>query len=245
MHEALRLVPRMTHDQELTPLDDYGLAVLGLWLGGLGSREAVSRRPAAWATVQRLESGERKASSLWMLAWLDGLSAFSRGDQAALRRAREDARRSGHPLGWFLDRSLAPYGPAMAGNRPAAGSGLAALQWGCQFGDCGPGIPVMPNLATDRLAAATWLLEAGDTAQAIRLLVWYESLQRDWDATYSHVVAAFAFLMWARVEEAQGDVPAAKTHYEYFLRRFDAPMPGQRHLLEEARTALARLGADP
>jgi hypothetical protein len=241
MRVALRAKPHPADDEGLTPLDDYGLAVLGAWLGGVDTAEAVTRRPAALAMIQRLDPGDWKATARWTLAWLDGISAFTRKDRPALEHAREDARRSGHPLGWFLDRSLAPYGRALTGNRPAAGRELAALQWSCQSGECGPGIPVMPNLATDRLAAATWLLEAGDTAQATRLLVWYESLQGDWDASYNHVVAAFAYLMRARIDEAQGDLPAAKTHYEYFLRRFDTPMPGQRHLVEEARTALARL----
>jgi hypothetical protein len=102
----------------------------------------------------------------------------------------------------------------------------------------------MPNLATDRLAAATWLLEAGDTAQATRLLIWYESLQGNWDATFNHVAAAMGYLMRARIDEAQGDTRSAKMHYEYFLRRFDAPMPRQRHLVEEARAALARLSRE-
>jgi serine/threonine-protein kinase len=243
MQVALRAKPHPANDEGLTPIDDYGLAVLGAWLGGIEPAEATHRRPAALATVQRLEPGEWRKTARWVLAWLDGIFAFTRKDRAALERAREEARRSGHPLAWFLDRSLAPYDRALAGNRPLAGKELAALQWACQFGDCG-GMPVMPNLATDRLAAATWLLEAGDTAQATRLLIWYESFQDGWDGTYNDVVTGLAYLMRARIDEAQGDVRSAQMHYEYFLRRFDAPMPKQRHLVEEARTALARLGAD-
>jgi tetratricopeptide (TPR) repeat protein len=239
MHEALRLVPRTTNHEELTPLDDYGLAVLGGWLGAVGSREAEARRPAAWAGVQRLESGDQKAFSLWMLAWLDGLSAFTRGDKPALHRARKDAGRSGNPSGGSLDRSLAAFDRALSGDRATAGRELASTQWCIVTTSCA--YRIMPNIATDRLAAATWLLEAGDTAQAVRLLVWYESLQGGWDASYSHVTTALAYLLRARIEEAQGDAGSARTHYAYFLRRYDAPIPSQRHLVDEAQTALERL----
>jgi hypothetical protein len=163
-------------------------------------------------------------------------------DRAALERARADSRRSGHPLGGFLDRSLAAYGLALAGDRLAAGRQLAALQVCSVTRECG--YRIMASVATDRLAAATWLLGAGDTAQATRLLIWYESLQGNWDATFNHVAAAMGYLMRARIDEAQGDTRSAKTHYEYFLRRFDAPMPRQRHLVEEARAALARLSRE-
>jgi hypothetical protein len=99
----------------------------------------------------------------------------------------------------------------------------------------------MAHIATDRLAAATWLLEAGDTVQARRLLIWYESLQDEWDSSYNWVTTAPAYLMRARIDEAQGDTRAAADHYHQFLRRYDSPMPGQRHLVDEARAGLARV----
>jgi TolB-like protein len=242
MRVALRATPHPANDEGLTPVDDYGLAVLGAWLGGIEPAEAVRRRPAALATIGRLDPGDWRAESRWTLAWLDGMSAFAQKDRAALERARADSRRSGHPLGGFLDRSLAAYGRALAGDRLAAGQQLAALQVCSVTRECG--YRIMASVATDRLAAATWLLEAGDTAQATRLLIWYESLQGNWDATFNHVAAAMGYLMRARIDEAQGDTRSAKTHYEYFLRRFDAPMPRQRHLVEEARAALARLSRE-
>ena len=106
---------------------------------------------------------------------------------------------------------------------------------------------ITANVATDRLAAATWLLESGDTAQASRLLVYYESLQDDWDSAYNWVTTGPAYLMRARIAEAQGDTASAREHYDQFLRRYDAPMPGQRHLLDGARAGLARVSgrSDP
>ena len=239
MRVAQRAKPHPANDVGLTPVDDYGLAVLGAWLGGIDAAEATRRRPAAVATIERLDPGDRKTEVRWTMAWLDGISAFARKDRGALERARADARSSGHPLGWFLDRSLAAYGRALAGDRAAAGQQLAALQSCVVTPKCG--YRLMPNLATDRLAAATWLLEAGDTAQATSLLIWYESLQNDWDASYNHVVTALAYLMRARIDEAQGDTRSARAHYRYFLRRFDAPVQRQQHLVEEANNALARL----
>jgi tRNA A-37 threonylcarbamoyl transferase component Bud32/tetratricopeptide (TPR) repeat protein/TolB-like protein len=239
MRVALRAKPHPADDQGLTPLDDYGLAVLGVFLGALEPGEAMSRRPPAWATIQRLEPGDWKTESLWTLAWLDGIAAFSRKDRIALERARADSRRSGHPLGAFLDRSLAAYGRALAGDRAAAGRDLAALQICSVTKACGHRFGA--NMATDRLATATWLLEAGDTTQATRLLIWYESLQGNWDASFNHVTSAMGYLMLARIEEAQGDIRSAREHSEQFLRRFDSPMPGQRHLVEDAQAALARL----
>jgi hypothetical protein len=47
--------------------------------------------------------------------------------------------------------------------------------------------------------------------------------------------------MRARIEEAQGNTRSATEHYQQFLRRYDSPMPAQRHLVTEARGALARL----
>jgi hypothetical protein len=239
MKMALREKPLSGTDQEFTPLEDYGIAMLGFWLGAVEPAEAAGRRAPALAAIKRLEPGEWKTESLWNLAWLDGLAAFSRNNRAALEQARRDSRRSGHPLGSFLDRSLAAYARALGGDRSGAGRELAALQMcnvtracGFRFGN---------NIATDRLAAATWLLEAGDSVQAASLLIWYESFQGGWDDSYNYVVAALAYLMRAQVEEAQGDAGSAREHYNQFLRRYDSPMPGQRHLVKEARAALIRL----
>jgi TolB-like protein/tetratricopeptide (TPR) repeat protein len=241
MHEALVMMPEPDTTGELILLDDYGLAALGAWLGAVDPAEAVRRRPAAAAAIQRLQEEDQKTEARWMLAWLDGLSAFARRDRVALERARQDSRQSGHPLGDFLDRSLAPYGRAIVGDRAGAGRELAALQWSCLVGDCGPRTAVMAHIATDRLAAATWLLEAGDTAQAIRLLVWYESVEDGWESSFNYVTTAMAYLMRARIDEAQGDARSASDHYQQFLRRYDSPMPAQRHLVDEARAGLARV----
>jgi hypothetical protein len=98
---------------------------------------------------------------------------------------------------------------------------------------------VTPNIAAHRLSAATWLLEAGDTAQAARVLLWHEARFTAWQ--WSLVVRPLAYLVLARIEEARGQTPSAREHYEEFLRLYDSPLPAQQHLVDEARAALARL----
>ena len=102
---------------------------------------------------------------------------------------------------------------------------------GCDF--------TAPNIAANRLAAATWLLEAGDTVEAAHLLTWHDAHPGPWH--WSFVVAPLAFLMQARIAEAWGDTASAGEHYRQFMRRYDRPLPAQAHLVEEARDALVRL----
>jgi hypothetical protein len=99
------------------------------------------------------------------------------------------------------------------------------------------------SIPVQRLAAGTWLLEAGDTAQAARLLTWHEAAVGAWTASFSYAVTPLAYLTLARIEEAQGQANPAREHYQQFLRRYDSAMPGQRHLVQEAEAALARLSA--
>jgi hypothetical protein len=174
------------------------------------------------------------------LAWLDGVLAFGRGDHRALQAAREAGRLSGHPYSHIIDRSLAAFARALKGDRSGAARDLANLEWGCaNRWDCGG--PVMPNMGIHRIAAATWLLEAGDTAQAGRLLTWHEAPFGRWEGSFTYALTPLAYLMRARIEEAQGNTRSATEHYQQFLRRYDSPMPAQRHLVDEARGALARL----
>jgi TolB-like protein/tRNA A-37 threonylcarbamoyl transferase component Bud32 len=242
IRSALDVAPDLRDPTRVTPLDEYGLAVLGAWLGALDRSAAADRRGAARAMVLKLGAGERKAALLGTLAWLDGVWAFAAGDATRLERARRDGRESRHPHADIIDRSLAAFARALAGDRAGAGRDLAALEWRCaERQDCG-GV-VTPNIAVHRLAAASWLLEAGDSAQAARLLTWHEAplWSGGWDMSLTFAAAPLAYLMLARIEEAQGNARMARAHYQAFLRRYDSPMPGQRHLVEEARAALSSL----
>ena len=243
IHEAVEAEPNPSAEGRATALTEYGLAVLGAWLGAVPSAEATARRPAAGAMTTGLANGAWKSQALAELAWLDGMLGFARGDQPAMERARMDAGRSGYPHARIIDQSLAAFERALGGDRAGAARQLASLEFHCASRwDCGATYPATPNIAVHRLAAATWLLEAGDSAQAARLLTWHEAEiggRGVW--SFSWAVTPLAYLMLARIEEGRGDPRSASEHYMQFLRRYDAPMPRQRHLVEEGRAALARL----
>jgi tetratricopeptide (TPR) repeat protein len=246
MRSALDVAPDPRDPNPPTPLDDYGLAVLGAWLGALDPSIAARRRAAAGAGVEALSDSARQAGFRATLAWLEGIEAFTTLDSEALERARRSARASGSRHTWFVDQSLAAFGTALAGGRAKAGRDLASLDLRCaRYWTCGgPGVPEIwiSTVAIHRLAAATWLLEAGDTTQAARLLTWHETgWWFGWEWSHTLGVTALAYLMRARIEEAQGQRRAAMEHYQQFLRRYDAEMPAQRHLVDEARAALTRL----
>jgi tetratricopeptide (TPR) repeat protein len=238
---AVRLEPDRRSDEGPTAIDEFALAVLGVWLGVVDSAEALSRRPAAATAINGFRDEKLRQWSRADLAWLDGLLAFARRDQGGLARAREDVRKSGDPDASTAERSLAAFGRALGGNRAGAGRDLAELEWRCvNTGKCGA---ARFSVSVQRLAAGTWLLEAGDTAQAARLLTWHEAAVGAWTASFSYAVTPLAYLTLARIEEAQGQANPATEHYQQFLRRYDSPMPGQRHLVHETQAALRRLSA--
>jgi tetratricopeptide (TPR) repeat protein len=239
MREAVAVEPNPPPELGSDAVEEYALAVLGAWLGQIPPAEAAARRPRAWSTVVGVADAAWRKETGGRFAWLDGLLAFAQRDRGALDSARAAARRSGHPYAAIIDLSLAAFARALEGDRPGAAQELAALEWRCvNRWDCGG--PDTPNIAIHRMAAALWLLEAGDTAQSARLLTWTEA-QFTTDPSFTHAVSPLAYLMRARIEEAQGNTRSATEHYQQFLRRYDSPMPAQRHLVEEARGALARL----
>ena len=240
MREAVRREPNP--DSQASALDEYELAVLGAWLGAIDPREAALRRPVAAGTPERLREGGWKPEFLGQLLWLDGILAFARRDRDALKRVREDVRRRGYPNAHVLDLSLADFDRALAGDPATAGRDLAALELRCATReDCGQDYAASPTIAIHRIAAATWLLEAGDTTTAVRLLTWHDARWGDLPNYPTCAVTPLAYLMQARIEEARGDRRSATEDYQQFLRRYDSPMPKQRYLVEEGRAALSRL----
>jgi tRNA A-37 threonylcarbamoyl transferase component Bud32 len=245
MHEAVRLEPRAPAEGGVSAYDEYELAVSGAWLGAIDPAKALALQAGA-RKAARLDEGDWKTELRGQLAWFDGVLAFARHDRAAMQRTREEGRRSGHGHWDVLDRSLAAFDRALAGDRRGAGRELAALERFCleRWGQCGGFYPWSPNMALHRIASATWLLEAGDTAAATRLLVWSETVNVGWDLSLTYVVTPLAYLMRARIAEAQSDTVVAREDYRQFLRRFDQPAASQRKLVVEAKAALARLQAD-
>lgn len=157
-------------------LDDlvlpYQIAVVGAWAGAVDPDRARTRRPGPRTPVH--SEPDLAAET----AWLDGLLALTLGDGEALSRARVGLAASGGRWREVLDRSLAAFGTAIAGDTVSAARSLADLERsraaaGDQFA-YGADHPFLNGV--HRLTAARWLLEAGDTVSARRLLPWYEAV---------------------------------------------------------------------
>ena len=221
--------------------DHYGMAVLGAWLGATPPALAHPLRSAAQAAIERLPDDPPGKHARARLAWFDGLLGFTQRD----RRAIATARRAASESGWWpdqltlVDRSLAAFDRALAGDRKRAGGELAALEEHCiQNQDCNSWTP---HIAIQRLAAAQWLAEAGDLDRAARLLNWYEAPWTGWISIYRDALGGPTYLARARIEESLGRDSLAQAYYAQFLRRYDRPMPSQLHLVQEAKDGLARL----
>ncbi|MGH7499359.1 MAG: hypothetical protein ACREL3_10965 [Gemmatimonadales bacterium] len=176
------------------------------------------------------------------LAWLDGILGFARGDRQAIHAARLATSESGHPQADLIDRSLAAFDRALRGDRKGAGRDLAELEQHClRHESCQS---FTPHIAVQRLAAGEWLREAGEAETASRLLRWQDARGIPWVRwwmNYKSVLDGPAYLARARLAETLGSPSKAREYYEQFLQRYDQPMPSQKHLVEEARAALARL----
>ncbi len=214
-----------------------------------GSAQLILRKPtgggvAAIAAVGQLqEEGSGPRSMLrdtrgWV-AWLDGLLGFARRDRRAIQAAREEAGRSGYFRTDLVDRSLAAFDRALAGDRRGAGRALVELEETCIGNEnCFSGVP---HIAVQRMMAAEWLREEGDLETARRLLRWHDQLWQGWGWVFNDAVSGPSFLMRAQIEVALGDSSRAREYYRQFLRRYDRPMPEQVHLVNEARAAFAGL----
>jgi TolB-like protein len=239
---ALATTDRRTSSDPARPaaLDAYRLAVLGAWLGAIPNAEAAGRRPAAARTaVMKLRVFKAE------LAWLDGILAMARQDARGLASAAAAVRAANDT---FPRRSrlvnLAPFELALRGNRHAAAAQLATLEM--ESADHNPWMAFDTHplrRAIHRMAAAPWLLAAADTARAVELLTWHQALSAPFAEKIA--VAPLAYLMLARIEEARGQFDLAERDYHQFLVRYDMPTASHRHLVEEGRAALARLGGVP
>jgi len=208
-------------------LDAYRLAVLGAWLGAIPGDRALQHRPTAVA--RRSLDSTRVAE----LAWLDGVLAVTRQDQGGVAMARA-AMVGASPV------DVALFDPALASGVPAMGERLAALELESASDD--PWLPLATirlRRALNRMTAVPLLLAAGDTARALELLTWYQA--ESGPRTEKIVVAPFAYLALARIEEARGQRRQARQNYEQFLVRYDMAPEIHRPLVAAAHAAVARL----
>jgi tRNA A-37 threonylcarbamoyl transferase component Bud32/tetratricopeptide (TPR) repeat protein/TolB-like protein len=231
----------VTHGGALLATESYGMAVLGAWLGVTSPTVADQRRPIAVSILGQLEDEESRHFGRVRVAWLDGILGFARGDRSAIKRARINVGKGKRHQADLVDRSLAAFDRALAGDRKNAGRELADLEEYCIVQEgCGS---MVPHIAIQRLAAGQWLREAGELEQASRLLRWQDApwIGRPW--TVGDALGGPTYLARAQIEESRGNQRLAREYYQQFLRRYDRPMPSQAHLVQEAKAALARLSA--
>ena len=224
-------------DDSAAALTAYGLAVAGVVLGTVDSRRAAARRPAQWPTWP-----EGRAE----LAWLDGILAHAGGDAVGLAQARRQLHESVCPHVDLLERSLTAFAMDLRGDRRAAGRALATLEWESAEHARHHGYGRYHSFfnSVNRLLASRWLLAAGDTVQATRLLRWHEAVF--WEVhqflgPVNAIFAAPALFERARIEEASGDTPAAAADYRGFLQRYDLPRGAWVARVDETRGKLQRL----
>ena len=221
----------------------YGLGVLGALLDGWEPDRATSLRRAA-ADAAAVGDAHDRAE----LAWLDGVFASLQSDTVALAEARNRIRRSDATHAARLDASLHGFQQAATEDESTGARTLERIEleagerWAAW--DHSGRHPYL--FAVNRLQAAQWLLSAGDTTAAARLLEWYHGVLgtrdsgRDMFATFT--VLPFVFTELARIAEARGRAEEAAGYRLRIVRSFDLPSsPEGRAILAEATAALARV----
>jgi hypothetical protein len=229
---ALSIMDSLTAMTEGGPLEGYELAMLGVWFGGLAPADAERRRESMKIALGQLGTKEQAAT-----LWLDGMLALVQRDRRGLATARAALTRLGTPATRILDESLATFELEFSGERQRAGKRLADLEWRLVGQPERRALPAA-FLPITRVSAARSLVQAGDTAQAVKLLRWHTAAA--WDGV-GMAVHGLVHLEQARIDEERGATDDARRHYQQFLLRYDMPSPSQRHLVEEAKLALARL----
>jgi tetratricopeptide (TPR) repeat protein len=224
---------------EMAPLKAFKLTALGEWLGGVPAGTSDRYLPGAAAFAERLEDPGDRATERAMLDYLQGVLAAARQNSEALRQADRQLEGIDHSVARTAQRALAAYALQLQGSVAEAADSLYEVTWG--------GVPPWYKrmIAINRLNASRWLLLAGDTARASKLL---SSCQRsslfipEWDE--SRLLAGHCYLELARIEEARGRDGLARKYYWQFLKRYDSPVEALRPLVEEARAAYERVGGE-
>jgi predicted Ser/Thr protein kinase/TolB-like protein len=241
MSAAERYVRAGTHPR--AALWVYGLAATGVWLGTVPAPRAAALRQLA---LRSPTAGTVNGAA--EIAWLDGLVARADGDTTGLRDAVAELRRNSARSAPVLAESLEGLAAELAGDREGAARRLAALEWDnadrgwhLGFGQAHPYVN-----SVNRLAAGRWLLEAGDTAEAARVLLWHRAVLPGALHPLPAVNTALgnlALFELAQIEEPRGRPELARLYNMLFLERYDRPPPQHREMVERARASRARLAA--
>jgi TolB-like protein len=218
-------------------LDRYRLAAAGAWLGGLPPDAARASRRALATEFERGAEVDQAE-----ILWLDGLVAVAEGNQAGLATALAALRQLDDSVTSVTVPSLEAFSLWLAGDAAGAGRLLAEREWQATdpFNAKGYGGHYFAQ-SVDRLAAERWLLAAGDTTQAQRLLVWHEDCCHWWEGLAGATLAPEAYLLLGRIEEARRHTEVANAHYDQVLRRYDLAGPTLRWVVTEAEAGRRRV----
>ena len=210
----------------------YRFAVLGAWLGALDPAVARARRAAI-----RIERSPADLQAF--VLWMDGLLAVSQNDSVGLATARRALGPPDTSYAGNFARALAAYQDALRGHRRAAAESLYAMAYNPRDRR-GPTF-----MGVNHLIAATWLAADGAGDRALLLLYWHQAIGLP-EPTFTvwltePVFAGVSYLEAARIEEARGDIDAARRDYGEFLLRWDAPDTKAQHIVDDARSAFNHL----
>jgi tRNA A-37 threonylcarbamoyl transferase component Bud32/TolB-like protein/tetratricopeptide (TPR) repeat protein len=211
----------------------YRQAVAAAWLGAVDPTAASRRRPAG---TPQSPAGAAD------IVWLDGVLAYARGDRAALEHARESLKSSPDSAAPDLVRSLSAFESYLRRDHSRAAADLGRLERErAQLHRNDDAHPLLAGI--DRLAASRWLVAAGDTAQALSLLHWTETVlapHGQW-ILMNRMLSGPALLEQARLEDRQGHAEEARRAYAQFLGWYELAGTREQPLVREAQSALARL----
>ncbi len=207
------------------------------WLG------AIDTQDTRWFRTQAVSAATRALDSA-QIVWADAVVSVANEDAPALERVRARVPRLTSEMAPDIERSLAAFASGMAGDPSSAADSLAALEWERAATDRRWEATLPMMTIVNRLAASRWLAAQGEAAEALRLSHWVETWTFTNEDNARGYVHPLARLEQGRIAEQLGQRDAARFYYQAFLNRHDMPQPRNRHLIEEAETAVARLVAE-
>ena len=202
----------------------------------------MEREPSAWVTYSNRHYdptvGHRGVESL-VRGYLTGLLGSRLGRPEIMHASIAELRRLENPpdagtLGPDLARAVEGYDAFLRGDFAAAVERYASMEMHVAY-------PItwaseLYTLSFPRFFRAIALQETGRGEEAIR---WYATLE---SSPYELVLRAPAHLHRAEIHEKSGDRAQAIEHYHAFVDLWKDADPELQPMVEEARTALRRLG---
>jgi len=205
-------------------LDAYEYAAIARAVGGVDSTSQFATVPAPLAST---------ANARLRVAWVDGLSAWSRNDRASLAAARAAAGAAAASRSAYVQSALDVLLRERDAGTAAAAEPLLKLER--EYADSAQLTPrtAMPVL---RVLLARWLLSAGRASDADWALEAFDSPSQDAVA----VLRAVASFHRGVASDALGERDRARRSYKRFINGYDLAPAHQRVWIDSAKAAIAR-----